>query len=152
MCQLRKSQPGEGDIVFSLISTVLGEYGLNANPETTDNDLYHIDELYFNNHGIFKVLENEGMIIGSYGLFRISDAVCELRKMYLAKECRGKGLGKRMMEDAFLEAKMLGYTKMTLETNRCLKEAIQLYQSFGFTECKPCHLSDRCDMAMEKTL
>ena len=36
---------------------------------------------------------------------------------------------------------------MTLETASVLKEAIALYESYGFVEYEPDHLSARCDQA-----
>ena len=58
--------------------------------------------------------------------------MCELRKMYLAKSERGKGLGKALLEHSINKAKELGFKKITLETASVLKEAIALYLKYGF--------------------
>jgi len=134
------------------VEDVLEKYGLKTNPAATDKDILNIGDSYTQNGGVFKVLECDGRIVGSYGLYRISPAVCELRKMYLYGEFRGQGLGKMMMEDAFREAKRLGFLEMVLETNSCLKEALELYKRYGFEEYEAQHLSQRCDMAMKKIL
>ena len=94
------------------------------------------------------MLETEdGEIIGAYGLCPIDEQTCELRKMYLHKAYRGKGLGKFLLEDALSKAGELGFGKVTLETASVLKEAISLYKSYGFVEYNPQHLSSRCDQA-----
>ena len=152
VCGLRTYRPGDEPAVFALVKTVLSQYGLKTNPEETDRDIQDICKSYLENGGQFKVLERDGQIIGSYGIFRVSPAVCELRKMYLYEQFRGAGLGRMMMEDALDTAKVLGYQEMVLETNACLKEAIALYCAFGFEEFQADHLSDRCDMAMRKAL
>lgn len=72
--------------------------------------------------------------------------------MYLSKAFRGQGLGKQLLEDAFIEARKLGYQEMVLETNQVLKEAIGLYQKYGFEFFQSDHLSDRCDVAMRRSL
>ena len=43
--------------------------------------------------------------------------------------------------------KQLGFTKITLETASVLKEAIRLYQSYGFEPYEPEYLSCRCEQA-----
>jgi putative acetyltransferase len=147
---LRCYKSGDESSVFALIKGVLGEYGLQTNPEATDKDLFDIEKYYVQRKGVFKVLEENNRIIGSYGIYQLSDTVCELRKMYLDKTFRGQGLGKLLLEDAFIEARKLGYQEMVLETNRTLKEAIWLYQKYGFEFFQPDHLSDRCDVAMRR--
>ena len=107
-----------------------------------------IESSYFKRGGTFLVLEEkDGPIIGAYGLFPLEEKMCELRKMYLHKAYRGKGLGKFLMDDALARAKHLGFKKMVLETASVLKEAIALYKHYGFTEYQPDHLSSRCDQA-----
>jgi len=151
MCKLRDYKDGDESDIFTLLKISLKEYGLSVDPET-DADIVDINESYILPGGVFKVIEGGGKIIGSYGIFYITETTCELRKMYLYPEHRGKGLGKKMMEDAFLIATTLGFSKMVLETNSCLKEAISLYKKYGFTEYNPEHLSDRCNYAMQKKL
>jgi putative acetyltransferase len=127
---------------------VLKEYGLKPDPAATDIDLKDIEQSYFQRGGVFYVLEEEdGAIIGAYGLYRLKKSTCELRKMYLHNSYRGKGLGKLLLEDALAKAGQIGFKKMTLETASVLKEAISLYKSYGFVEYEPEHLSSRCDQA-----
>ena len=153
MCELHDYRPGDEDAVFRIVNHVLTEYGLSTSPEVTDSDLRDIQKSYISTGGAFRVLKSGGGdIVGSYGLYAAPDGLCELRKMYLLRELRGKGLGKKMMDDAIQQAKAMGFTQMTLETNSCLWEALQLYRNFGFTEFVPDHLSDRCDIAMKRVL
>ncbi len=147
---LRHYKIGDESSVFALIKGVLGEYGLQTNPEATDKDLFDIEKFYIKQKGVFKVLEENNQIIGSYGIYQLSDTIGELRKMDLNKTFRGQGLGKLLLADAFIEARKLGYQEMVLETNRVLKEAIGLYQKHGFEFFQPDHLSDRCDVAMKR--
>jgi putative acetyltransferase len=131
-----------------LVSGVLKEYDLKPDPECTDIDIKDIESSYFNRGGTFLVLETEdGSIIGAYGLYPMDTQTCELRKMYLQKTYRGKGLGKFLLEDALSKAKQLGFERMILETASVLKEAIALYKSYGFVEYNPQHMSSRCDQA-----
>lgn len=134
--------------ITQLVYGVLKEYALEADPTSTDADLKDIESFYFKQGGAFIVLEEkDGSIIGAYGLYPVEEHLCELRKMYLHKSYRGRGLGKLLLEDAVSRAEKSGFRKVILETASVLKEAIALYKRYGFTEYQPDHLSDRCDQA-----
>ena len=150
---LRKARIADQLHIIQLITGILDTYGLAIDTKYTDRDLFDLDSCYFRNGGWFSVLENEEkMIIGSYGLIKVCDSQCELRKMYIDPLHQGKGLGKLMMREAFEKALDFGYKTMILETNRKLFKAIKLYEKSGFTIYKPSHLSDRCDIGMKKDL
>lgn len=152
MCELRDYSPGDEGDVFRIVKEVLAGYGLSTNPKETDADLRDIQASYLSEGGAFRILECDGRIAGSYGLYPTTRQTCELRKMYLLPKLKGRGLGKKMMADALRMAKDMGFVEMTLETNSCLKEALGLYRKYGFTEFTPSHLSDRCDLAMRRVL
>jgi putative acetyltransferase len=152
MYNLRKAYRGDEAILMEVVKSVLSDYGLKTNPDETDKDLSDLENFYFNNNGWFVVIENDNEIIGSYGIFKIDEKTCELRKMYLLKDFQGQGLGKLLMDNAIKKAKELGYSIMVLETNKLLNKAISMYGKYGFVQYKPSHLSDRCDFAMKKKL
>lgn len=146
--RLRPATNADCEPVRSLVFTVLGEYGLKSDPRCTDADLDDIEQSYLARGGTFYVLEDQdGSIIGSYGLYPTEPGACELRKMYLHRAYRGKGLGRRLLEDALSHAKQSGFRRITLETASVLKEAIRLYESYGFKPFRAGHLSCRCDQA-----
>jgi putative acetyltransferase len=134
--------------ITNLVYGVLDEYNLKPDPASTDADIQDIESSYFSRGGAFLVLEaKDGSIVGAYGLYPLQQHTCELRKMYLHRTYRGRGLGRLLLEDALAKAAELGFRKMVLETASVLKEAIALYKSYGFVEYMPVHLSSRCDQA-----
>ena len=146
--ELRLADNDDCERIAELVFGVLREYNLEPDPGSTDADLKNVEESYFERGGAFCVLEEEdGSIIGAYGLYPLSSEVCELRKMYLRKSFRGEGLGKLLLEDALVLAREMGFEKVTLETASVLVEAVGLYKSYGFVEYQPEHLSARCDQA-----
>jgi len=146
--RLRPANNKDCDNIASLVYSILREYDLKPDPACTDADIKDIESSYFGRGGKFFVLETEdGSIIGAYGLYPVEEQTCELRKMYLHKAHRGKGLGKFLLEDALSNARQLGFERMILETASVLKEAIVLYKSYGFIEYNPPHMSSRCDQA-----
>ena len=146
--RLRLANNRDCENIASLVYGVLREYDLTPDPACTDADIKDIESSYFGRGGTFIVLETEdGSIIGAYGLCPVDEHTCELRKMYLQKAHRGKGLGKFLLDDALSKARQLGFERMVLETAAALKEAISLYKSCGFVQYNPQHMSSRCDQA-----
>jgi GNAT superfamily N-acetyltransferase len=127
---------------------VLREYRLEPDPDGTDADLLDIERNYHSRGGAFDVLEDTtGKIVGSVALYPIDAGTCELRKMYLAREARGLGAGKRLLEHALRRAEELGFRRIVLETATALEEAIALYTRYGFRPYQPQHQSKRCNGA-----
>jgi DNA-binding MarR family transcriptional regulator/GNAT superfamily N-acetyltransferase len=61
----------------------------------------------------------------------------ELKRMWVAPETRGLGLGRRLLRELEDDAAAAGASVIHLETNRALKEAIALYRSSGYREVAP---------------
>src|SRR5205085_11835242 len=72
------------------------------------------------------------------GLVRYDDDRAELKRMYVAPEDRGRGLGRRVLEELESAARALGYRGVVLETGIKQVEAIALYESAGY-EPIPCY-------------
>jgi putative acetyltransferase len=141
--QFRAATNADRAAVEKLVFGVLREYGLKPDPETTDADLRDITGFYAS----FDVLvDDAGEIVGTVGLRRENETECELRKMYLARETRGQGWGKRLLDRAMEQARARGFKRMTLETASVLREAIALYERNGFRRYTPKHsVAARCD-------
>jgi len=119
--------------VIKLVSDVLSEFQLPFDLNSKDADLKDIEIAYMHAGGMFEIIENEhGWLLGTYGLFPLSDSACELRKMYFRPEIRGIGLGKEALQRAVGHARRLGFSQIMLETISVLERAIHLYTRFGF--------------------
>ena len=148
---VRKAVVGDEEKVLNLVQEVLNLYGLNLNPDDEDLDITDIPKYYTENNGDFEVIEFKGDIIGSYGIYKIDEETCELRKMYLKGNFQGLGLGNIMIENSFKIAKALKYKRITLQTNSVLYKAIKLYKKYGFEEFSE-EVCTRCDLAMIKEI
>ena len=153
---LRPYQTSDRDIVCKLLEEGLAPYGLGVDYNDTDQDILDVQVNYQDNGGAFMVLTvNDGagdVIIGMYGIYRMDQQRCELRKMYLNPVYKGRGFGKQLMNDALERAQQLGFSEMHLETNSCLVEAIGMYQRFGFEISDEAGHAERCDVCMSRVL
>jgi putative acetyltransferase len=101
-----------------------------------DPHLNTLFEVYQDDNEIYFVVEKDEIILGGCGIGKLIDAeikICELQKMYLAKEARGKGIAKELMQKCLTFAKQAGYDKCYIETLPFMKDAQKLYVKSGFT-------------------
>ena len=80
--------------------------------------------------------EQAGRMVGSIAMIRGVERPDEaqLRWFLLEPECRGFGLGRRLIADALAFARDQGWTKIHLWTFADLDAAIALYRRHGFVE------------------
>ena len=72
--------------------------------------------------------------VGCGGIRRVPgvDATCELKRMYVAPEARGRGVARSLLDHLEDEARALGCSALWLETGTEQPEAIALYESHGY--------------------
>ena len=151
--KLRIATNNDCEEIIVLIAEVLKEYDLPLFLDSSDAELHDIWGNYSAKGGIFKVLENEqGKIIGTVALRGINKQVCELRRMYLRSETRGRGLGNFLLLEAITKARSLGFSRVVLDTSSSLKEAIGLYRKFGFEPVQPLCPNKSCDLSFSLDL
>ena len=78
------------------------------------------------------IIKNE--FIGCVGVRRIEPGIAELKRMYIKKEYRNLGIGKKLLDLAIDLAKELNYEKLRLDTLDFMRSAITLYKAKGFRE------------------
>lgn len=145
---IRPATNADRERVKTLIFSVLAEYGLSPDPQSTDADLEDIEGYYIKVGGLFELIEDsQGHLLGTDGLYPVDAQTAELRKIYLAPHARGKGLGSAILKRTIAQARNLGFKAVTLETASVLKEAVLLYTRAGFQEMPSEHLAARCDQA-----
>lgn len=92
-------------------------------------------------------------IVGTVSLLKINTTTFELSKMAVTEKAQGLGIGRQLIEFCIEEAQKLGIQKLILYSNRQLKSALHLYESFGFKEIPvESGVYERADIKMELLL
>ncbi len=79
----------------------------------------------------------EGRAAGCAAYRKIGEALCEMRRMYLRPEFRGRKIGKGLAQTILAEARQAGCSRIRLYTLPTMKEAVSLYRSLGFADIPP---------------
>ncbi|MGB9364779.1 MAG: helix-turn-helix domain-containing GNAT family N-acetyltransferase [Xanthobacteraceae bacterium] len=78
------------------------------------------------------IAEMDGERVGSVFVVRKTDEIAKLRLLILDPKARGRGLGRRLVEECLRFAKTAGYSSMTLWTQSILTAARGIYERAGF--------------------
>lgn len=133
---IRKISSQDNAVLASIIRTSLTEFGANK-PGTVffDDTTDHLYEMFQKPGSIYFVAELNNEVLGGAGIYPtegLPEDTCELVKMYLRSETRGKGLGRLLIDKCLEFAKGFGYKQVYIETMPELKKAVSVYEKFGF--------------------
>src|SRR5215216_1994404 len=131
---LRQHQPGDMGWVTSAHGALYAqEYGWNIEFEAL---VAKITAEFIENFDAKRercwIAEIDGERVGSVFVVRKTDAIAKLRLLIIDPRARGRGLGKRLVDECLRFAKDAGYASMTLWTQSCLTAARGIYARAGF--------------------
>lgn len=119
-----------------VIRGALEEFGANK-PGTVyfDPTTDALFELFNTPGSYYFIALIDNKLVGGAGIFpteNLPKGTCELVKLYLHKDARGTGLGKKLLNTAMQWAKENGYTQVYLESMPELSKAVTIYENVGF--------------------
>jgi ribosomal protein S18 acetylase RimI-like enzyme len=88
-------------------------------------------------HGILVLALVDGKEAGCVALHKISDSICEMKRLYVRDDYRGLGIGKKLISIIIEEAIKMKYQFIRLDTLPTMKSAQALYTSIGFYDIDP---------------
>ncbi len=134
--KIRLIEPADVPALLQIIADSRAEYGIAERGvellEPADRALYATYQrqrsLYF-----VALLENE--VVGGAGIAPLAGAdplTCELQRMYLRADARGRGVGNTLLDRCLAAARQLLYVRCYLETVRQMEPALEFYGRHGF--------------------
>lgn len=123
------------------IRTLFREYADSLGFDLDFQDFVReLDELpgdYAPPDGCLLLAKEGSQLIGCVALRKIDNETCEMKRLYVRPDFRGKGIGRALSQKIIDEAHAIGYRRMRLDTIPTMKQANALYYSFGFKKIKP---------------
>ena len=114
-------------------------------------DLEDLHGHYFGNGGTFLVLLDGERVVGTGGVRRIDEETAELKRMWFLSEARGRGFGRKMLEQLIGWAREASYQRLRLDVFDPPRQeaAVALYRKVGFVEVPKYHPDSACQLWME---
>jgi GNAT superfamily N-acetyltransferase len=105
--------------------------------QSLEEELKGLDLKYGPPKGRTLLVEIDGQIVAGGAYRKLSDTICELKRLYVADSAKGRGVGRALSEALLASARADGFTLMQLDTGNLLTEAIAMYEKMGFNHCAP---------------
>lgn len=103
-----------------------------------DQELAGLPGDYAPPRGRLLLADYEGQVAGCVALHELQPGICEMKRLYLRPQFRGKGLGRVLADHIISEARQIGYKHMRLDTvEPMMKDAVAMYRRLGFKEIAP---------------
>jgi GNAT superfamily N-acetyltransferase len=122
--------PPAADLVGAMVAEMVPLYGkidVPHAPSATPADMSPPG-------GAFLVGYEDGEPICGGGIKQLPDGACEIKRMYVVPEARGRGVAKALLVALEDEARALGYTVARLDTGPRQPHAERLYREAGYAD------------------
>lgn len=124
--------------VERLIRAYLDDLPFDIDFQDVDRELAALQDEYGPPDGAaLLVVDDGGFAVGVVGVRRFDERSAELKRMYIAPEARGMGMGRALGAAAVEAARGLGYERLLLDTVATMTAAIATYLALGFVETPP---------------
>lgn len=107
---------------------------MNTNESVMQNKYEELTKS-FENKGIFYLIEIDSNVVGIGGLRKLTENVCEIKRMYIRPKYRGLGFGKKLTQMLIKTVRKFGYSLIKLESSSFMETAHHMYRSYGFKDC-----------------
>ena len=116
-------------LVQSMIDEMIEVYGigLDAGPSATPQD-------FSPPGGGFVAIYDEERPVAGGGIKRLADDQAEIKRMFVVRDARGRGVARRLLGALEALARELGYARTRLDTGNRQPHALSLYLSAGYFE------------------
>lgn len=138
--RIRLIEPADVPAMLTIIADSRAEYGVTNRVaellEPADRALY---QTYQRQRSLYFVAVLGGEIVGGAGIAPLAGAdplTCELQRMYLRREARGRGVGNALLEQCLKAARQFLFVRCYLETITEMQEALEFYGRNGFQDLR----------------
>ena len=106
--------------------------------QSFDKELARLPGDYAPSDGRLLLALFESQPAGCVALHKIEQGICEMKRLYVRPQFRGKGLGRALAERIIADARQIGYKQLRLDTvEPMMRTAVAMYRQLGFREIAP---------------
>jgi ribosomal protein S18 acetylase RimI-like enzyme len=130
--------PAQIEQVRELFLEYAHSLGFSLCFQSFDEELAGLPGDYAPPSGRLILAQYRNDLAGCVALHKIEPEICEMKRLYLRPQLRGRGVGRALAEAVIAEARAIGYSKMRLDTvEPVMPNAVAMYRRLGFVEIEP---------------
>lgn len=135
MYSLAEAVPSDLPAVRALLRRYARALAFDLAYQRFDEELEALPRPYVRPAGLLLVARQPDAIVGVAAYRPLGGGIAEVKRMYVAPEVQGQGLGRALLERLIAEATAAGHAALRLDTHRpTMAAAIGLYTALGFEE------------------
>lgn len=109
--------------------------GVNLCFQNYDKEVAELPGEYVPPTGRLYLATENGQVAGCIALRNLGHGICEIKRLYVRPQFRGQRLGRTLVDRIIDEARLMGYSRMRLDTlPGKMDAAIAMYRSLGFKD------------------
>lgn len=123
---------------YTAVRSLLREY-VESRPgdpalEHFEEEFAQLESHYGEPEGTLLLAHHDQRPAGCVAFHPLEDGVCEMKRLYVSPDYRGRGIGRGLVMTLLIEAEKAGYQRMRLDSIPSMERAQELYESIGFYE------------------
>ena len=124
-------------IVRALFEEYADSLGFDLCFQNFEEELANLPGCYARPEGCILLARYNEEIAGCVALRKLSDGICEGKRLCVRPQFRGLKIGRKLVEAIIAEARRIGYSSIRGDTVPSMQIAQALYASLGFKEIEP---------------
>jgi len=129
--------PADAAVVLALWREFVANSPVNLDYQGNDAEFAALPGKYARPDGRVLLAQRGDAFEGCVALRRVSQEICEMKRLYVRPQARGLHIGRLLAERLIEEAHRIGYSEMRLDVMAKSVAARALYAAMGFTPAAP---------------
>lgn len=129
--------PDDQGAVLSIWREFIANSPVNLDYQNNDAEFANLPGKYAAPKGCVLLADRDGEIEGCVALREVNADICEMKRLYVRPQARGRNVGRQLVERLIAEARGMGYKEMRLDVQEKSVSARRLYEALGFVAAEP---------------